>query len=152
MFKAQSSSDFICCIPLTESKRFSDEFCSFHFSSPWKRKVISIHFFNSICYHSFFFLQPADAANYLSYESYPVLCRDAAATYLPPNEVELSKKYICKQTFDCCRKCNHMFYTCSGDKHDKQPFGACIRAAYKCMCYCIDEKSNEELPYKKEAE
>lgn len=100
----------------------------------------------------FCFLQPADAAKYLSYESYPVLCRDAAATYLPPNEVELSKKYICKQTFDCCRKCNHMFYTCSGDKHDKQPFGACMRAAYKCMCYCIDEKSNEELPYKKEAE
>ena len=23
-----------------------------------------------------------------------------------------SKKYVSKQTFDCCRECNHAFYTC----------------------------------------
>ena len=34
-----------------------------------------------------------------------------------------SKKYVCKQTFDCCRE-------------------------YKCMCNCIAQKSYSELPYK----
>lgn len=93
-------------------------------------------------------LQREDEANYLSYESYPVLCRDAAARFLEPLGGEKpSKKYICKQTFDCCRKCNAVFYTCLSKK---VPFGACMRAAYKCMCRCIDNKSNKELPYKKE--
>ncbi|CAH3029608.1 unnamed protein product [Porites evermanni] len=87
-----------------------------------------------------------DEPNYLSYESYPVLCRDAAARFLAPlGGEEISEKYICKQTFDCCRKCNSMFYTCLSNE---DPFGACMRAAYKCMCRCID-KSNKELPYKK---
>ena len=92
-------------------------------------------------------LQREDEANYLSYESYPVLCRDAAARFLEPLGGEKPpKKYICKQTFDCCRKCNAMFYTCLSKK---VPFGACMRTAYKCMCRCIDKKSNKELPYKK---
>ncbi|CAH3168842.1 unnamed protein product, partial [Porites lobata] len=49
-----------------------------------------------------------DIHNYLSYENYPILCRSASSNYYgkPP------KKYVCKQTFDCCRWCNAFFYKC----------------------------------------
>ena len=51
-----------------------------------------------------------------------------------------SKKYVCKQTFDCCRA----FYTCISMAG--YTYGACMRGAYKCMCDCIDQKSYSELP------
>ena len=57
-----------------------------------------------------------------------------------------SKKYVCKQTFDCCRECNHAFYTCFSMVG--YTYGACMHGAYKCMCDCIDQKSYSELPYK----
>ena len=57
-----------------------------------------------------------------------------------------SKKYVCKQTFDCCRECNHAFYTCISMAG--YTYGACMHGAYKCMCDCIDQKSYSELPYK----
>ena len=59
-----------------------------------------------------------------------------------------SKKYVCKQTFDCCRECNHPFYTCISMAG--YTYGACMRGAYKCMCDCIyiGQKSYSELPYK----
>ncbi|CAH3024792.1 unnamed protein product, partial [Porites evermanni] len=82
--------------------------------------------------------------NYLSYENFPVLCRDAASIMLPASPP--SKKYVCKQTFDCCRECNHAFYTCISMAG--YTYGACMRGAYKCMCDCIDQKSYSELPYK----
>ena len=57
-----------------------------------------------------------------------------------------SKKYVCKQTFDCCRECNHAFYTCISMAG--YTYGACMLVAYKCKCDCIDQKSYSELPYK----
>nr|XP_058957306.1 uncharacterized protein LOC131784512 [Pocillopora verrucosa] len=88
-----------------------------------------------------------DEDKYLSYENYPVLCRDAAAIYLPrpPLANEPAKKYVCKQVFDCCRSCNHYFYTCINDSNNE--YGLCMRGAYKCMCDCIDNKSFNELPH-----
>ena len=57
-----------------------------------------------------------------------------------------SKKYVCKQTFDCCRECNHAFYTCISMAG--YTYSACMRGAYKCMCDCIDQKSYSEVPNK----
>ena len=93
------------------------------------------------------FLNMQDEDKYLSYENYPVLCRDAAAIYLPrpPLANEPAKKYVCKQVFDCCRSCNHNFYTCINDSNNE--YGLCMRGAYKCMCNCIDNKSFNELPH-----
>ncbi|KAL9962479.1 hypothetical protein ACROYT_G031584 [Oculina patagonica] len=85
-----------------------------------------------------------DQHKYLSYENFPVLCRDAAAILLPPGG-KVQKKYVCKQVFDCCRKCNWLFYVCL--KVSGNTYGFCMRGAYKCMCDCIDKKSNNELPY-----
>lgn len=81
---------------------------------------------------------------YLSYENYPVLCRDAAAILLPQGG-KSQKKYVCKQVFDCCRKCNWLFYLCL--KLKGTTYGFCMRGAYKCMCDCIDKKSHNELPF-----
>ncbi|XP_068704705.1 uncharacterized protein [Montipora foliosa] len=91
-----------------------------------------------------------DKPRYLSYESYPVLCRDAAATILPTGRTSLGteqRKYICKQTFDCCRKCNHRFYVCLTEEDKSVTYGFCIRGAYKCMCDCIEKRSFDELPF-----
>lgn len=94
---------------------------------------------------SFSFYQDVD--KYLSYENFPVLCRDASAILLPPKEEDKPQKsYVCKQVFDCCRSCNHVFYTCL--KLPDATYGFCMRGAYKCMCDCIDNKSFQELPYK----
>ena len=68
-------------------------------------------------------------------------CRLRALPASPP-----SKKYVCKQTFDCCRECNHAFYTCISMAG--YTYSACMRGAYKCMCDCIDQKSYSEVPYK----
>lgn len=88
-----------------------------------------------------------DVDKYLSYENFPVLCRDASAILLPPKEEDKPQKsYVCKQVFDCCRSCNHVFYTCL--KLPDATYGFCMRGAYKCMCDCIDNKSFQELPYK----
>ena len=88
-----------------------------------------------------------DVDKYLSYENFPVLCRDASAILLPPKEENKPQKsYVCKQVFDCCRNCNHVFYTCL--KLPDTTYGFCMRGAYKCMCDCIDNKSFQELPYK----
>ncbi|KAL9962880.1 hypothetical protein ACROYT_G032030 [Oculina patagonica] len=84
--------------------------------------------------------------NYLSYENFPVLCRDASAIMLPPrSDNKPQKKYVCKEVFDCCRKCNWLFYKCLATKPNT--YGFCMRGAYKCMCDCIDKKSFKELPY-----
>lgn len=82
--------------------------------------------------------------SYLSYENYPVLCRDAAAILLPQGE-KIQKKYVCRQVFDCCRKCNWLFYLCL--KLKGKTYGFCMRGAYKCICNCIEKKSYNELPY-----
>ena len=88
-----------------------------------------------------------DEDKYLSYENFPVLCRDASAILLPPREQgKPQKSYICKQVFDCCRNCNHVFYTCLQMSYTT--YGFCMRGAYKCMCDCIDNRSFQELPYK----
>ncbi|XP_078383266.1 uncharacterized protein LOC144665861 [Oculina patagonica] len=85
--------------------------------------------------------------NYLSYENFPVLCRDASAIMLPPrSENKPQNKYVCKEMFDCCRRCNQAFYICL--RQPGNSYGFCMRAAYKCMCDCIDKKSFGELPYK----
>lgn len=88
---------------------------------------------------NFFFFQ--DIHNYLSYENYPILCRSASSKYYG----KPAKKYVCKQTFDCCRWCNAFFYKCLKVYN----FGYCIRSSYKCMCRCIDNSSRKELPYYK---
>lgn len=96
-----------------------------------------IRFYLSNRFISFF----QDIHNYLSYENYPILCRSASSNYYgkPP------KKYVCKQTFDCCRWCNAFFYKCLKVYN----FGYCIRSSYKCMCRCIDNSNRNELPYYK---
>ncbi|XP_058953746.2 uncharacterized protein [Pocillopora verrucosa] len=86
-----------------------------------------------------------DETKYLSYENFPVLCRDASAILLPPGEEE-QKKYVCKQTFDCCRDCNNVFYRCLARG---TVYGRCMRGAYTCMCQCIDERSFDELPFQR---
>ena len=90
------------------------------------------------------FCSEQDEHSYLSYENYPVLCRDAAAILLPQGEKN-QKKYVCKQVFDCCRKCNWLFYLCL--KLKGNTYGFCMRGAYKCICNCIEKKSYNELPY-----
>ena len=90
------------------------------------------------------FCSEQDEHSYLSYENYPVLCRDAAAILLPQGGKN-QKKYVCKQVFDCCRKCNWLFYLCL--KLKSNTYGFCMRVAYKCMCDCIDKKSYKELPF-----
>lgn len=110
----------------------------------YQEKKVSLFFINKT--ESFFFFSILqDKPKYLAYENFPVLCRDAAATMLPI-EGKLKKKYVCKQTFDCCRQCNHMFYACL--KQSNQTYGYCMRVAYKCMCECIETRSYKELPYK----
>ena len=96
-----------------------------------------IRFYLVNCFILFF----QDIHNYLSYENYPILCRSASSNYYgkPP------KKYVCKQTFDCCRWCNAFFYKCLKVYN----FGYCIRSSYKCMCRCIDNSNRNELPYYK---
>ena len=90
------------------------------------------------------FSSEQDEHKYLSYENFPVLCRDAAAILLPQGR-RGQKKYVCKQVFDCCRKCNWLFYLCLKVKGNT--YGFCMRGAYKCMCDCIDKKSYKELPF-----
>lgn len=87
-----------------------------------------------------------DEHKYLSYENYPVLCRDVAAILMPP-EGQNRRKYVCKQTFDCCRHCNAVFYRCLANNKGADDFGVCMRGAYKCTCMCIDRRSFNELPY-----
>ena len=47
-----------------------------------------------------------------------------------------SKKYVCKQTFDCCRECNHAFYICIS-MAGQYTYRACTHGAYKRVCDCI---------------
>lgn len=115
-----------------------------HEIKSFKKKKVSLFFIHKT--ESFFFFSILqDKPKYLAYENFPVLCRDAAATMLPI-EGKLKKKYVCKQTFNCCRQCNHMFYACL--KQSNQTYGYCMRVAYKCMCDCIETRSYKELPYK----
>ncbi|KAJ7351074.1 hypothetical protein OS493_036888 [Desmophyllum pertusum] len=91
----------------------------------------------------------SDVDKYLSYENFPVLCRDAAAVMLPP-AVKTNHR---RNTF--ANKCStavvdatKVFYTCLKKPGDMYTYGFCMRGAYTCMCDCIENKTFKELPYK----
>ena len=59
-----------------------------------------------------------------------------------------SKKYVCKQTFDCCRECNHAFYICIS-MAGYYTYRACIMTERTNACATVlTKKSYSELPCK----